>query len=154
YRAWHAALNRHVAVKMLAYGHCASPEQVGRFRSEGRSVARLDHPNIARVFDFGEHEGQPYIIQEFIGGGSPARQIGDFPWSPRRAAEMIETLAGGVHYIHQHGIIHRDLKPSNVLLTEQGTPKIIDFGLVKSLDPRTTLTRTGLVLGTPSYMPP
>jgi WD40 repeat protein/predicted Ser/Thr protein kinase len=153
YKAWHATLNRFVAVKMLAYGACAGQAQLARFRLEAEAIARLHHPNIAQIYEFGEHQGQPYIVQEFVGGGRLDQHIVHHSRPVRWVAEMFVTLASAVHHMHERGILHRDLKPGNVLLAEDGTPKIIDFGLAKKLG-EPSLTPTGAVIGTPSYMAP
>jgi WD40 repeat protein len=154
YQARHVQLNRVVALKMnLAGGHAGQPD-LARFKTEAEAVARLQHPNIVQIFEVGEHAGLPFFSLEFCGGGSLERKLGGTPLPPQEAAALVETLARAVHAAHQKGVIHRDLKPANVLLAEDGTPKITDFGLAKRLDADAGQTRTGAVLGTPSYMAP
>jgi serine/threonine protein kinase len=119
-------------------------------------VAQLQHPNIVQVFELGEHEGHPFIVLEYVGGGNLAQKLNDTGLSPREAAQLLETLARAIHSAHQQGIIHRDLKPANILITEQGMPKIMDFGLAKfrGLDRPASETEEGVILGTPHYMAP
>jgi predicted Ser/Thr protein kinase len=154
YQARQTGLNRTVALKMILAGAHAGPEQLARFRAEAEAVARLQHPNIVQVYDVGEHQGTPYFSLEYIGGGSLARHLDGTPVPPRRAAELTEVLARAVHFAHQRGVIHRDLTPGNILLAEDGTPKVTDFGLAKRLDADSSRTQSGAVLGTPSYMAP
>src|SRR5262249_52371886 len=139
-------------------------------RSEAEAVARLQHPNIVQVYEVGEHEGQPFFSLEFVPGGSLDRRLGGTPQAPGASARLIETLARAVQAAHENNVIHRDLKPANVLMapagarepsdTEppgsplDGVPKIADFGLAKQLDTDSGQTRTGEVMGTPSYMAP
>jgi WD40 repeat protein/thiol-disulfide isomerase/thioredoxin len=154
YKAQQTGLNRLVALKMILAGAHAGPEELARFRTEAESVARLQHPNIVLIHAIGEQNGLPYFALEFVEGGSLQKKLNSTPQEPREAARLVETLARAVHAAHQRGIIHRDLKPANVLLAPDGTPKIADFGLAKQLDDDSAQTRTGQVLGTPSYMAP
>jgi tRNA A-37 threonylcarbamoyl transferase component Bud32/tetratricopeptide (TPR) repeat protein len=154
YKARHTRLDRFAAIKMVLAGAHASTDQLLRFRSEAQVVARLQHPNVVQLYEVGEHDGLPYIALEFVEGGSLAHKAGGRPQPPREAAGAIETLARATEYAHQHGIIHRDLKPANVLLTGEGVPKITDFGLAKRLEADSGQTRTGTLMGTPSYMAP
>jgi eukaryotic-like serine/threonine-protein kinase len=154
YRARHTALKRLVALKMILSGVHAGPQELARFRSEAQAVASLQHPNIVQIYEVDQHEGLPYFALEFIDGGSLAQRLDGRPQPARYAAELVETLARAVHHAHQHGIVHRDLKPANVLLTVDGTPKLTDFGLAKHLDNSDGPTRSGTVMGTPSYMAP
>jgi serine/threonine-protein kinase len=160
YKAQQVQLKRLVALKMIK-GSQATPEDLARFRAEAEAVARLRHANIVQIYDIGEHDDRPFFCLEFVEGGSLAAKVGGKPVPGRLAAQLVETLARTMHYAHQHGIVHRDLKPANVLLTggpdtplAQCIPKITDFGLAKQLDADTGQTRSGAILGTPSYMAP
>jgi WD40 repeat protein len=154
YQAREVRLKRVVALKTLLPGSLDSPELVARFQSEAEAVARLQHPNVVQVHAVGTHLGWPYLVMEFVAGGSLAARLDGTPWPPRRAAELAEAIARGVERIHAAGVIHRDLKPGNILLDAEGTPKLGDFGLAKIPAEDPGLTRTGAILGSPSYMAP
>jgi WD40 repeat protein/tetratricopeptide (TPR) repeat protein len=154
YRARHLKLNRVVALKMVLAGGHAGPDDLARFLAEAEAVAALQHPHIVQLYDFGQHDGLPFFTLEFVPGGSLADKLNGAPLPPKEAARLVEQLAHGVHYAHGKGIVHRDLKPANVLLAEDGTPKVTDFGLAKRVEVGSGLTATGAILGTPSYMTP
>lgn len=173
YQARHHGLDRFVAIKMILAGGYASEESVRRLRTEAEAVARLQHPNVVQIYDVGEHDGQPFLVLEYLEGGNLAQRVAGKPQSPRVAAQLIQTLSRTIDYAHANGILHRDLTPSNVLLSEisakrakdpetgaldidleRATPKITDFGLAKRLDDGVGHTRTGAVMGTPGYMSP
>jgi hypothetical protein len=154
YKARHAALKRLVALKMLLPGEFAGEGVLERFHAEAEAVARLQHPNIVQVFEVSAAEDRPCIALEFVEGGSLEQYLGGKPLPPRQAAGLLQTLARAVHHAHRHNVVHRDLKPANVLLADDGTPKITDFGLAKHTDGSSGRTRTGAIMGTPSYMAP
>jgi hypothetical protein len=154
YRARHLALDRVVALKMLRDDAWAGSDGVERFHGEARAVAQLRHPHIVQVHEVGTHDGRPYFSLELCEGGSLHTRLAGVPLPAQEAARLVEKLARAVQAAHEQQIIHRDLKPLNVLLTRDGEPKITDFGLAKKLDADQTQTRTGAVLGTPSYMAP
>ncbi len=154
YKARQTDLDRVVALKVIRSGG-ASAGELARFRTEARALAGLRHPNILQIHELGTHDGdRPYLALEYAGGGNLARSLAGSPREPRAAAALAETLARATHAAHQCGIVHRDLKPANVLLTDDGTPKVADFGLAKSFGGGSSQTRTGEVMGTPSYMAP
>lgn len=155
YRARQASLNRTVALKMILAGQFASPADVQRFRTEAEAAANLQHPNIVAIHEVGEHEGRHYFSMDYVEGknlGALLKEQGPLPAT--RAAELAKTLAEAVHYAHQRGTLHRDLKPQNILMDPEGRPRITDFGLAKRLHAADTLTATGAVMGSPSYMSP
>jgi serine/threonine-protein kinase len=154
YKARHLGLKRLVALKMILAGYHATPHEWQRFRGEAEAVAHLQHPNIVQIYEIGEHNGCPYLALEYVAGGNLETKLTAGPLPPRQAAQLVRTLALAIHSAHQQNIVHRDLKPSNILLAADGTPKVADFGLAKRLDEASAHTRTGSVLGTPSYMAP
>jgi serine/threonine-protein kinase len=154
YRARHLRLNRAVALKMLLAGPYARPEELERFLREAQAVAGLRHPNVVQVYDVGDADGRPYFTMELVEGGSLSQKLAGAPQPAAWAASLVATLAGAVHVAHQRGVVHRDLKPANVLLTEDGMPKVTDFGLARRLEEGGGLTLSGQPLGTPSYMAP
>ncbi len=177
YRARQVGLNRLVALKMVRGAEYASAELLDRFRAEAEAVARLHHPQIVQIYDYGEHDGLPYLALELIEGGTLADRLDGTPWPARQAATLLESLARAAGFAHQHGVIHRDLKPANILLQKSEvrsqksdndnppsglctlisdlSPKIADFGLAKAFHENSYgQTQTGDLLGTPSYMAP
>lgn len=154
YKARQTKLNRVVALKMILSGKHADNTQLKRFQTEAESIGRLHHPNIVQIYNVGEFEEQPYLVMEYIDGGSLDRKLRGRTLPPKQAAQLVQTLAKAIQAAHDQGIIHRDLKPGNVLLTSRGVPKITDFGLAKRLDEDMRATATGTILGTPSYMAP
>jgi tetratricopeptide (TPR) repeat protein len=154
FQARHIKLERVVALKMLTSAALGSKELRQRFEGEARAAARLQHPHIAQIFEVGEWVGQPYVALEYVPGGTLAQRINAAPQPPKEAAHLMQTLALAVDYSHQRGILHRDLKPANILLSQDGQPKITDFGLAKWLSGDDRTTRAGEVIGTPSYMAP
>lgn len=154
YKARQIGLKRLVALKRILTGGSISSEQRDRFLAEAEAAAQLRHPNIVQIFDVGEHDGVPFFSLEYVEGGNLATMTQGSPLPPRQAALLVKALAGAIHLAHQRGVVHRDLKPQNILLALDGTPKITDFGLAKRLYEASGHTRTGDVLGTPSYMAP
>jgi hypothetical protein len=154
YRARQVLLNRACALKVILAGAHADPVAGVRFLGEAESVAMLQHPNVVQIHHIGEADGLPFLELEYVPGGSLDRALDGTPWPAQRAAALVEALARGVAEAHRLGIVHRDLKPGNVLLTADGTPKVADFGLAKSLSVASGLTATGSILGSPSYMAP
>lgn len=153
YKARHQKLNRLVALKMILAGEYAAADKFLRFDQEAETVARLRHPNIVEIYDIGMAQGVPYIALEYMSGGSLEQLFRQGPQPPRRSAELLATLAQAIHTAHLAGIIHRDLKPANVLLSEDGTAKIADFGVAKRRE-AVGQTQTGQIIGTPAYMAP
>jgi hypothetical protein len=154
YRARQIGLDRIVALKMVLAGPGSEGEELERFRIEAAAVARFQHPNIVQIHEIGEEGGRPFFCLEYLDGGNLARKISGKPQPPRHAATLLQTLAAAVQHAHERDIVHRDLKPANILLNRDGTPKISDFGLAKHLHADSARTRTGAILGTPSYMAP
>jgi hypothetical protein len=127
---------------------------VQRFRSEAEAAARLDHPHIVPIYEVGEQDGQPYFSMKYVEGVSLAHQLPRLTQDERSAARLVAEVARAAHHAHQRGLIHRDLKPANVLIDGQGQPYVTDFGLAKRIEGGSNLTESGMIVGTPSYMPP
>ena len=117
-------------------------------------MARLEHPNLVRIYEIGEHDGRPYFSMEYVPGGSLAHALRSTPLPPGKAAALAQTLARAAHAVHERAVVHRDLTPNNVLLGADGEPKIVDFGLAKLVVGGGDQTESGDILGTPSYMAP
>jgi serine/threonine-protein kinase len=181
YKARQKELDRVVAIKMILSSNLATPEHVRRFHAEARAAARLQHPNIVQIHEAGELDGQHYFVMEHIEGPSLADVLDRQRPPPDDGARLLAIVARAADYLHRQGFIHRDLKPSNVLLQRPDSetrrpgdqehksgellsvspclpfswaPKLTDFGLVKMLGSSSDMTRTGAIVGTPSYMSP
>ena len=158
YKAHDTRLERDVAIKIIrsgAFPADALGEVLKRFEREAKSLAKLSHPNIVKVHDYGEHEGSPYLVMEYMPGGTLKKILGKpIPW--QIALRVLLPVARGVEYAHQRGIVHRDIKPTNILITESGDPMLSDFGIAKlfEADQTSNLTGTGMAVGTPEYMAP
>jgi eukaryotic-like serine/threonine-protein kinase len=153
YRAYHDALSRHVAIKVLTVSPAEDESSRERFRTEAVTVANLRHPNILQVFDIGEDCGVRYLVMEFVEGTTLAARLG-YPWPSAEVVRTLAPIADALDYAHARGILHRDVKPSNVLLAGDGTPILADFGLARTATALVGLTRTGALVGTPEYMAP
>jgi hypothetical protein len=154
YKAHEPALNRHVALKMILSGSLSGEQELSRFKAEATAAAKLHHPNIVKVHHIGVHDGQNYFSMDFIDGVSLAQKLSDGPLPVKAAARHVFIIAQAIQHAHDHGILHRDLKPGNVLLDADDVPHVTDFGLAKHLGGDHGQTRTGALLGTPSYMAP
>ena len=157
YRARQVSLNRIVAIKMILAGQLASEAEVKRFRTEAQTAASLTHPNIVSIYEVGEHDGHHYYSMPLVEGKSLEELVSSGHWHPgdgAEAARMVGKIARAVQFAHEAGILHRDLKPGNVLVTADGEPRIMDFGLAKQVRSNARLTLTGQLLGTPGFMAP
>jgi serine/threonine-protein kinase len=158
YKAFDTRLEREVAVKVIRR-EAFPPNQLerilARFEREAKSLARLNHPNIVKVHDFGDHDGAPYLVMEYLPGGTLKDRLGK-PMNWQDAAKILLPVAEALEYAHEQKMVHRDVKPSNILLTGKGAPLLTDFGVAKLLDQEDgqTLTGTGVGVGTPEYMAP
>src|SRR6266705_976869 len=153
YRAYHAQLERTGAVKVLQ-GLGGDLDSTARFRREAQAIARMRHPNVLNVFDFGEFEGTPYMIVEYVEGGSLAPRVKSAPLDRDAAIAFLRGIGDALDYAHKHGIVHRDVKPANVLLGPEDAPILADFGLVKLMESSSIASLTGVTTGTPAYMAP
>jgi Protein kinase domain len=153
YRAYHVHLERTGAVKVLQ-GIAPDPDTTARFRHEAQAIAQMRHPNIVNVYDFGEHDGVPYMIIEYVPGGSLANRLSQGPLDNATTLKYLRGIAAGLDHAHGLGIVHRDVKPANVLLEKDDTPVLADFGLAKLLQGSSLKSMTGVTTGTPAYMAP
>ncbi len=154
YKARQTSLDRVVALKLILRGQRASVAEQIRFRSEAEAVARLDHPAIVPIYEVGTVEGQLYFSMRFVEGQTLAERLLEGPLPPREAAELLSRVAHAIDFAHSQGVLHRDLKPANILIDGDGQPYVTDFGLAKRITGDASLTHTGAVLGTPTYMAP
>ncbi|MEW4488337.1 protein kinase [Thalassoglobus sp. JC818] len=154
YLAEDLKLKRQVALKVVAGGAASTPEMLERFQAEARAVAAVKHPGVCHIFEAGETGSIPYLAMEVIQGQTVSQLIRDQLPTPKQSAKLADDVAKAVHACHESGILHRDLKPSNVMLTKDGIVKVMDFGLAKQLGTTGDRTRTGEIIGTPSYMAP
>ena len=158
YKAFDTRLERQVAIKVIrreAFTPVMLEGVLSRFEREAKALARLSHPNVVHVHDYGEHEGSPYLVMEYIAGGNLKQRTGT-PWHWVEAVKLLLPVARALSYAHSQKIIHRDIKPANILITESGEPMLSDFGIAKMLETAegATLTGTGVGIGTPEYMAP
>jgi serine/threonine protein kinase len=154
FRARERQLNRLVALKMILPGTLADASELQRFRVEAEAAARLSHPNIVAVHRVGETEGLHFYSMEYVEGPSLAQRLSNGPLPGRVAARYLSAIARAIDHAHENGILHRDLKPGNILIDGDDQPRVTDFGLAKQFTADRGQTRTGAVLGTPSYMAP
>ncbi|HLJ34237.1 MAG TPA: FHA domain-containing serine/threonine-protein kinase [Ktedonobacteraceae bacterium] len=153
FKAYQPNLDRYVAVKVLPSYHARDPIFVKRFTQEARSVAKLAHPNIVQIHDFGTQDDITYIVMEYVDGGTLKDRL-KRPLAVPEAVEFMIQAAEGLDCAHRNGIIHRDVKPANMLLRKDGYLLLSDFGIAKILEGTTNLTRVGTGIGTPQYMSP
>src|SRR5262245_721737 len=173
YRARDTKLNRDVALKILPDAYAHDPERLARFRREAQVLAALNHPGIAQIYGLEEANGQTALVMELVPGPTLADRIAQGAVPLDEALAIARQLANALEGAHEHGIIHRDLKPANIKVREDGTVKVLDFGLAKALDPahgsgltaQADLTQSptltsppgtavGVILGTAAYMSP
>src|SRR2546426_2740759 len=153
FKAYQPNLDRYVAIKVLPAYHARDPIFVKRFVQEARAVAKLVHPNILQIHDFGEQDNITYIVMEYVEGGTLKDRLKRPIPNPDAIDYMIQA-AEGLNCAHSHGIVHRDVKPANMLLRKDGYLLLSDFGIAKILEGTTNLTRVGTGIGTPQYMSP
>ncbi len=162
YRARDPRLGRSVAIKVLPVSFSRDPDRLKRFEQEARAAGVLNHPNVTIVYDIGQHDGAPYVVQELLEGETLRAELAGGRFSPRKAIDYAIQIAQGLAAAHEKGIVHRDLKPENLFVTREGRVKILDFGLAKliqvegsgSASSLPTATEPGVVMGTVGYMSP
>ena len=154
FRCHDPQLDRHVAVKVLPSYYTEDPTFIQRFTQEAQTAARLSHPNILQIYDFGEDKGYTYIVTTLLPGGDLQDKLGGQPLSVEETLKYMEPLAEALDFAHGQGIVHRDLKPANIFLDAEDRPILADFGLARMLESSTRFTQASQALGTPEYMAP
>lgn len=154
FKAYHPALDRFVAIKVLHPAFKEDPNFLSRFQREARVVARLEHPHIVPIYDFAEHEGQPYLVMKYIEGVTLKARLAEKPLSKNEAIEIIDAIGSALSYAHEQGVLHRDIKPSNILLSPDGGIYLADFGLARIAEAGASTLSKDVMLGTPQYISP
>jgi len=162
YKAYHAAMDRYVAVKVLPHQFMHDSVFLGRFQQEVHLIAKLEHAHILPVYDYGESEGLPYLVMRFLDAGTLKNRMKASPQAAdgRPGLSMVEIdriftqMADALSYAHDQGVIHRDIKPSNIMLDHRGDVFLIEVGIAKLIESTVEFTATGSVTGTPAYMSP
>jgi len=154
FRARQTKLDRIVALKLILANRLASVEQIRRFYTEAQAAGRLKHPNIVSIHEVGNVHGQHFFAMDFIPGTTLARLLTEGPLDWETSVKQLICLASAVGHLHSHRVVHRDLKPSNILIHDDGTPYLTDFGLAKVHSAGSAHTQTGAIIGTPDYMSP
>ena len=154
FKAYHPALDRYVAIKVLHPAFKEDPNFLARFQREARIVAKLEHPHIVPVYDFSEHKGMAYLVMRYIEGETLKAHLRGGPLSPERVLEILKPVAEALAYAHEQGVLHRDIKPSNILLTPEGGIYLTDFGLARMAQSEEPTLSQDMMIGTPQYMSP
>ena len=154
YRAYHEALDRYVAIKILHPAFATDATFLRRFQREARVVAQLDHPHIVPVYDFAEHEGHPYLVMRLIEGETLKDILGRGMLTRAEILPITGAIASALDYAHARGVLHRDIKPSNIILSQEGKIIITDFGLARLAETGESTLSQDVMLGTPQYISP
>jgi serine/threonine-protein kinase len=154
YKAYHAALDRYVAIKVLHPAFKGDANFFERFQREAQIVARLNHPHIVPVYDFAEHEGTPYLVMRYIEGETLKARLDDDPLPPDQAMRYLRPVAAALSYAHEQGVLHRDIKPSNVIIDHEGQVYLADFGLARIAHAGDSTLSRDAMIGTPQYISP
>jgi tetratricopeptide (TPR) repeat protein/tRNA A-37 threonylcarbamoyl transferase component Bud32 len=154
FKAYHPALDRYVAIKLLHPAFKEDPNFLARFQREARIVAKLEHPHIIPVYDFSEHKGMAYLVMRYVEGETLKVHLKGEPLPPERILEILKPVAEALAYAHEQGVLHRDIKPSNVMLTPEGNIFLTDFGLARMAQSGESTLSQDMMIGTPQYMSP
>ena len=154
YKAYHAALDRYVAIKVMHQALKQDPNFLGRFQREAKIVARLEHPHIVPVYDFSEHEGQPYLVMRFVEGETLKSRMQAGKLTLAQVMDIMRPVCQALDYAHNQGVLHRDIKPSNILITPQNGVFLTDFGLAKIAQTGESTLSQDMMVGTPQYISP
>lgn len=154
YKAYQPKLDRFVAIKLMHRNYAQEANFLSRFEREARIVARLDHANIVPIYDYDDHNGQPYLVMKFVEGVTLKRVLNDGPLFPEDVLRIISRVGEALQYAHDQGVLHRDIKPSNILLDMRGEPYLTDFGLARAVQSGESTMSAEVMLGTPHYISP
>ncbi len=154
YKAYHAKLDRYVAIKVMHPAFKDGGSFLARFEREAQIVAKLTHPHIVPVYDFAEHEGQPYLVMKFIEGRTLKRILAAGPPTLEQILAILTPIASALSYAHHQGVLHRDIKPSNIVLDKDDVPYLADFGLARIAQAGESTMSADMILGTPQYISP
>ncbi len=154
FKAYHPALDRYVAIKVLHPAFKEDPNFLARFQREARIVAKLEHSHIVPVYDFSEHKGMAYLVMRYVEGKTLKAHLTGEPLPPERILEILKPVAEALAYAHEQGVLHRDIKPSNVILTPEGGVFLTDFGLARMAQSGESTLSQDMMIGTPQYMSP
>ncbi len=154
FKGYHPALDRYVAIKVLHPAFLEDPNFLARFQREARVVAKLDHPNIVPIYDYAEHDGQPYLVMKFIPGRTLKAVLEKEELPNEYRLEIVGAAGEGLAYAHERGVLHRDIKPSNILLEDSGGVYLADFGLARIAQAGESTLSSDMLLGTPQYISP
>ncbi len=154
FKAYHAELDRYVALKVLHPAFMDDANFLARFQREARLVAKLDHPNIVPIYDYAEYDGRPYLVMKFVEGETLKARLSRGPLTPPEVMKVAEAVGVALAYAHKQGILHRDIKPSNVLLSNDGQIYLADFGLARIAQSGESTLTSDMILGTPQYISP
>ncbi len=154
YKAYHPALDRYVALKVLHLAFREDASFLMRFQREAKVIAKLEHPHIVPIYDYAEHQGQPYLVMKFIEGETLKARLARGPLAPDEAVRILQAVGAALSHAHHQGILHRDIKPSNVLITPGGEVFLADFGLARIAELGATTLSADMLLGTPHYISP
>jgi serine/threonine protein kinase len=154
YKAYHASLDRYVALKVLHPAFHQDQTFTARFQREARVVARLEHPNIVPIYDYAEHETRPFLVMKYIEGDTLKARLNLGPLSSEEIEQVVNSVGSALAYAHKQGILHRDIKPSNVLIAVDGTMYLADFGLARIAEAGESTMSSDSIMGTPQYISP
>ncbi len=154
YKAYHANLDRYVAIKVLHPAFKEDTTFLARFQREARVLAKLEHPNIVPIYDFAQHEGQPYLVMKYIEGDTLKARLAQGPVTLAETSKVVDAVGVALAYAHKQGILHRDIKPSNVIITHDGFYYLSDFGLARIASAGESTLSQDTLLGTPNYISP
>ena len=154
YKAYHASLDRYVALKALHPAFNEDKTFAARFQREARVVAKLEHPNIVPIYDYAEHEGRPYLVMKYIEGDTLKARLNQGPLDSQEINQIVDSVGSALSYAHKQGVLHRDIKPSNVLVATDGQIYLADFGLARIAQLGESTMSSDSIMGTPQYISP